>query len=448
MGMDVDVRAVPRREPAMESFEVMTSESQERMLAIVEPAALDDVMAVCARWEVRATVVGRVTDTGRLRILDGPDGEVLADVPAASLHDAAPANDRPRTAPVRPQGDPDDLPPPADLGAHLLSSLADTTWVSRQYDHMLFLNTVAGPGASAAVLRLRHPITGADTGRGMALTTDGNHRWCAVDPRAGTAMVVMEAVANLACVGARPLALVNCLNFGNPEHPEVMWQLAESVDGMAEACTALGVPVIGGNVSLYNESRGVDIDPTPIVGLLGMVDPLDRRPPPPALVEGMRLLLLGHPAHSLAGSRWAFARDARGGRLDPLDLVAFGTVAALVRELVRDGLVAGLQDVADGGLGLALAEMAARSSVGCRVAGLTARDTLVEAPGRFVLCCSPAVARTVERRATDAGVPVRLLGASGTDRFVIEDQVDLPVADLVAKWQQNLPQAFGKATTH
>ena len=293
MGMDVDVNAVARREAGMEPFEVMTSESQERMLAIVEPDGLDAVLEICERWEVRASVIGKVTDGpatgdpdgGRLRILDGWDGEVLADIPAASLHEDAPLYDRPCIAPeafdettrVLDAGGP--APTSADPGAELLAMLGDTRWVWSQYDHQLFLNTVEGPGGDAAVLRLKHPTTGVDTGRGLALTTDGNHRWCAVDPRAGTALTVAESMLNLACVGARPLAVVNCLNFGNPEHPEVMWQLSEAIDGMAEACIAFGIPVIGGNVSLYNESLGSDIDPTPVIGMLGLVDRLDRRPP-------------------------------------------------------------------------------------------------------------------------------------------------------------------------
>ncbi|HEY4377380.1 MAG TPA: phosphoribosylformylglycinamidine synthase subunit PurL, partial [Acidimicrobiales bacterium] len=253
VGMDFDVAAVPRREAGMEAFEVMTSESQERMLAIVTPEGLDEVLRLCERWEVLATVVGRVTDPpadgqGRLRILDGFDGEVLADLPASSLHDAAPLYDRPRqepadraarqaAAPVAPEG--------RALAEAVLDTLVDPSWVSSQYDHQLFLNTVEGPGSDAVVLRLKHPTTGVDTGRGLAMTTDGNHRWCAVDPKLGTALTMAEGVLNLACVGARPIAVVNCLNFGNPEHPEVMWQLSESIDGMGDACRALGIPVIG-----------------------------------------------------------------------------------------------------------------------------------------------------------------------------------------------------------
>ena len=188
--------------------------------------------------------------------------------------------------------------------------LADTSWVWRQYDHMLFLNTVVGPGGDATVLRLKHPVTGEDTGRALALTTDGNHRWCAVDPRIGTAWVVAESVLNLACVGARPLAVVNCLNFGNPEHPEVMWELSEAIDGMADACRALGLPVVGGNVSLYNESHGIDIDPTPVIGVLGVVDDLD----PPAAGHGAgrrrrRCCVVGPEP---ATPRRSPARDGRG----------------------------------------------------------------------------------------------------------------------------------------
>ena len=263
MGMDVDVNAIPRREAGMEPFEVMTSESQERMLAIVEPADLDQVLEICARWEVRSSVIGHVTDGpatghpegGRLRIRDGFDGEILCDIPAASLHEDAPLYNRPIAAPAifdaatRTMGT-EPAPESVDTAAELLELLADARWVFSQYDHQLFLNTVEGPGGDAAVLRLKHPTSGADTGRGIALTTDGNHRWCAVDPRQGTALTVAESLLNLACVGARPLAVVNCLNFGNPEHPEVMWQLSEAIDGMSEACVAFDTPVIGGNVSL------------------------------------------------------------------------------------------------------------------------------------------------------------------------------------------------------
>jgi phosphoribosylformylglycinamidine synthase len=440
VGMDVDVSAVPRRAPGMEPWEVMISESQERMLAIVTPDDLEQVVAVCRRWEVSATVIGTVTGSGRLRVVDGIGGEVLADMPAAALSDAAPVYDRPMAAPApRPPADPPAITDPA---AALLGSLMDTSWVSSQYDSQLFLNTVEGPGGDAAVLRLKHPTTGIDTGRGMAVTTDGNHRWCAVDPRQGTAMVVAESVLNLACVGARPLALVNCLNFGNPEHPEVMWQLSESIDGMAEACRAFGFPVVGGNVSLYNESRGTDIDPTPVVGLLGLVDRLDRRPPSVALVPGARLLLAGARSSHLGGSRpW---KDAPA--LPPLDLSAVSAVADLVRGLVADGLLAGAHDVADGGLAGALGELVGRSGLGVDVGLTDVGELFSEAAGRVLLCVAPAQVDAVVARA--GRVPIVDVGGVGGDRLAVEGLVDVPVTDVVSAYRDTLPAAMSAGATH
>ena len=274
----------------MTPVEVMTSESQERMLAIVEPEHLDAVLEICARWEVRASVVGRVTAGGRFRVVDGAFDddarEVLADVPAASLGDG-PVYTRPAARPASQEelqaADPwptlaRRFPDGADLGPELLGllgapTLADKSWIWRQYDHQLFLNTVVGPGADTTVLRLR------GTRRALALSTDGSATFCRLDPRVGGRLAVLEAARNVACVGALPRAVVNCLNFGNPEHPAVMWQFAEVVDGIQDACGALGVPVIGGNVSFYNESHGHDIDPTPVIGLVGLLEFARRRPP-------------------------------------------------------------------------------------------------------------------------------------------------------------------------
>jgi phosphoribosylformylglycinamidine synthase len=465
VGMDVNVRAVPLREDSMEPFEIMTSESQERMLAIVAPGDLDEVLGTCARWEIGAAVVGTVTDSGRLRVLDGWDGDVLADVPAASLHDDAPVYDRPRSRPAGLDAaradDPDRLPPPDDCGPDLLALLADTAAVYRQYDHQLFLNTVVGPGGDAALLRLKAPglpaaaVDGGARGGGrdsgprheaLALSTDGNGRWCALDPRLGTELVVAESALNVACVGARPVALVNCLNFGNPEHPEVMWQLSEAVDGMAEACRALGLPVVGGNVSLYNESRGRDIDPTPIVGTLGLVDRLSAVPPGIELVDGGLVVLLGPLGPpGLGGSLWASAiRGHRGGRLPPLDLDLHRRLLALVAAAVADGLVSGVHDVSDGGLGLALAELSVRSRVGMAVEGITSHIGLFgEAPSRVVVCVTPGQLDGLRRRAAEAGVPAAPLGRAGGDRIIIDGLLDIAVEDAVTAWRTALPRALG-----
>jgi len=378
------------------------------------------------------------------------DGEVLADMPAASLEEDAPRYDRPRAEPAdrgaRLADDPSRLPAPADCGADLLSLLGDAAWAYRQYDHQLFLNTVEGPGGDAAVLRLKAPGLPPST-KALALTTDGNHRWCALDPRAGTAMVVAEATLNVACAGARPVAVVNCLNFGNPEHPEVMWQLSEAIDGMGDACRALGVPVIGGNVSLYNESLGRDIDPTPVVGVLGLIDHLERRPPGLRLVDGDAVVLLGAGGRrELAGSRWAWeVHGHRGGTLPDLDLDAHRSLLALVCALVTDGIVDGVHDVADGGLGAALAEMAAASDVGARVDGIADHAELFsEAPSRVLACVPPDGVERVRAAAEKEGVALTVVGRAGGDRLVVDGLVDVAVSDVAEAWRTAVPVALGE----
>jgi phosphoribosylformylglycinamidine synthase subunit PurL len=454
VGMDVDVSAVPRRQPAMEPFEVMTSESQERMLAIVTPGHLPALEEVCRRWEVRATVVGRVTapdgsGVGRLRVLDGPGATMLADVPAASLADEAPLYDRPKAPPPdlerRRVDNPTMLPPPPDCGEDVLAMLMDTSWVWRQYDHMLFLNTVVGPGGDAAVLRLAAPGL-PPSRRGLAISTDSNPAWCALHPRRGTAALVAESALNVACAGARPVALVNCLNFGNPEHPAVMWQLSESVDGMAEACRLLGIPVIGGNVSLYNESAGADIDPTPVVAVLGVVDHLEHRPPPVGLVEGDSLILLGRTQRTLAGSRWAVERRGRrGGTLFTLDLAAHRRLLALMVKLVAEpGLLGSVHDVSSGGLALSLAESVLGSEVGARVStGWDHVELFSESPGRVLLGTHHP--DEVLARAAVASVPAALIGSAGGDRLIVEGLVDLTVKELTDSWRRALPEALGES---
>ena len=455
VGMDVDVTAVPRREPGMEAWEVMTSESQERMLAIVTPADLDRVVEVCTRWEVRASVIGRVTSSGRLRILDGWGGEVLADVPAATLHEDAPLYHRPLARPAdldaRLADDPAALPGPDDCGVDLLALLVDPAWVYRQYDHQLFLNTVVAPGGDAALLRLTAPGVRSDRGpdeapRALALSTDGNGWWCSLDPRRGTAMIVAESALNVACVGARPSAVVNCLNFGNPEHPEVMWQLSEAIDGMAEACRALGLPVVGGNVSLYNESRGRDIDPTPVVGTVGLVDALHRRPAGIALVPGHHIVEVRAPgtAPSLAGSQWAVKRrHHRGGTLAPLDLAAHGRLVDLVVDLVAEGGLGGVHDVSGGGIGVALAEMAVHSGVGFRVGGIDDHGALFgEASSRVLLSVPAPQLDALRARVGAAGLEGRELGTAGGDRLVFDGLVDVGLDQAQAAWRGALADAL------
>jgi phosphoribosylformylglycinamidine synthase subunit PurL len=458
VGMDVDVSAVPRREEGMEPWEVMTSESQERMLAIVRPESWTAVAAICEKWEVRATVIGTVTAPepdggGRLRIRDGIDGPVLADVPAASLSDDAPLYDRPRHAP--PPSETAPLEGPDDCAADVLALVRSARWVYGQYDHQLFLNTVAGPGGDAALLRLAGPGLPASA-RGVALSTDSNPRACALDPRAGTALVLAEGVANLACVGAEPVAVVNCLNFGNPEHPEVMWQLSECIDGMAEACRALSLPVVGGNVSFYNESGGADIDPTPVLGVLGLVEAVRAQPPGLAWRDGDAVVLLGARAATgssfpLEGTRWAVER--RGHRGGPVAEVDFGAHAALctfVAGLVAAqvaggvsgaGLVHAVHDVSGGGLAVALAEMAAWAGVGCDLDLGDPAELFTELPSRIVVATADPDALCT--RAAEAGVPAAVLGRAGGDRVRLGSLVDLAAGAVVAAYEDNLGSALG-----
>jgi phosphoribosylformylglycinamidine synthase len=440
VGMDVDVDAVPTREAGMEPWEIMTSESQERMLAIVTPEGLARVQELCARWEVRATVVGRVTEPdlgpdgepiGVLRIRHGFDGEIIASVPASSLADDAPLYDRPLARPsdldarhaAKPEAEPE-----GDLRAELLSLLVDPAFVYQQYDHQLFLNTVTGPGANAALLKLAGPGL-PESNRGFALTTDSNPRWCSLDPRAGTALTLAESIANLACVGATPVAVVNCLNFGNPTHPEVMWQLSESIDGMAEGCNAFGLAVVGGNVSLYNESGGRDIDPTPVLGVLGLVDELNARPPVLAWNEGDTVVLVEAKGAttSLGGSRWAREiRGNTGGTLATLDAAAHQALCQAITTIIAtqvaggETIISAISDVSGGGLAVTLAEMARASKVGLQADLKATKEAFFgEGPSRFVVATND-VAR-LETALGGETFTVTTLGVAGGGELGLGD---------------------------
>jgi phosphoribosylformylglycinamidine synthase len=467
----------------MNPVEAMTSESQERMLAIVEPGNVDAVLAVARRWEIRATVVGRVTDTARFRVYDGlfdavgvpgenptppfgdappavtSDAPPIADVPVESLGDG-PLYRRPLARPAGQDAlqaaDPapqlrDKFPAGADLSGELLAllatpTIADKTWVSRQYDHQLFLNTVAGPGADAAVLRVK------GTPKALALSTDGKARFCRLDPRTGGRLAVMEAARNVACSGARAIALVNCLNFGNPEHPEVMWQFSEVVEGMSEACEALGFPVIGGNVSFYNASGDDDIDPTPVAGVLGLIDELHDRPPAAAFRAGDDIVVLGAVRAELGGSEWAAVVHGLDGGMPPAaDLDQARAVHELVAGLVRERAVAGVHDVSDGGLAVALAEMAIAGDVGIRVElnfdGCTPAEACFAEPASVMVCSvNPQETAAVCGAAAAAGVAARAIGVARGDRLIAKGAFDVALTDATHAWRDALPELMARQT--
>jgi len=389
VGMEVDLDAVHTRETGMTAPELLMSESQERMMAFVSPDLVDQVLAVADKWEIDSAVLGVVREGATLTIRH--DGEVVAEVPAASLAEDAPLYDRPSARPEWMDGlaakparalDTD----PATTLLRLLDdpALGSTAWVHEQYDHMLFLNTVIGPGSDSSLIRIR------GTEKGMAVSTDGNGRLCHLDPRGGSARLVYEAALNVAVTGALPLALVDNLNFGNPEKPAVMWQFRETVEGISSACETLGIPVVGGNVSFYNETEGEDIHPTPVIGLLGLADPMPATPPRlSSAAEGMEIWEVGPRATpNLAGS--SAQRVIHGeltGTPTPPDPGHGERIVALAGSLAHRVPV--LHDISDGGLAVAVAEICIASGLGAVVDDRAADLLFSEDPHRFVAVFEP-----------------------------------------------------------
>ncbi len=405
VGLDIDVAKVPLREADMEPFEIMISESQERMLCVVEPARVEEVLALARKWEVHGTVIGEVTDTQRLRVFDGD--EQVGDMPVSALVDECPLYD---LEPEEPEDRLSFYPPSAakvardaDAGetfAALLGSpnVASRRWAYEQYDCVVGSRTVRRPEqADAAVLKIAYK--GEETGRAIALSIDGNGRRVACDPYTGAAEAVIECAANLACAGADPLGLTNCLNFGNPEKPHVAWQLTQAVAGLGAACRALGVPVVGGNVSLYNEGNEGPIYPTPIVGMVGELAHDDRagRTGFAADAGGREpdmVALVGPFTPSLAGSELAKLRGRLEAGLPPFDLAAARAAIELVREAVAAGTVSSAHDISEGGLACCVAECAIAGGTGAsldleplmRRAGVEADTALFgEGPAGFIV---------------------------------------------------------------
>jgi phosphoribosylformylglycinamidine synthase subunit PurL len=357
-GIDVLLDRVPLREEEMEPWEIMISESQERMVAVVRPEQLAAVEEVCDRWELDYAAIGEVTDTGELRGYF--DGELVGAIPAAHLTDEAPRYEVARHP--RPTAEPAPAPTGPPVERALLDLLASPNirsraWIYRRYDHLVGSRTVRRPGLDAAVLRLRPSF------RGLAISLDGSGRIARLDPHIGGALAVLEAARNVACAGGEPLAITDCLNFGNPEKPEIAWELAEAIEGMAAACEALELPVVSGNVSLYNETDGRAIHPTPVVGCVGLV--ADVRTIPSTWREGDAIFLAGRPELSLDGSEYQALYGELRGRPAPADLVA---EAGLVRSLYEAAPSCSLiHDAAEGGLAVALAEAAMASGIGAEV---------------------------------------------------------------------------------
>jgi phosphoribosylformylglycinamidine synthase II len=448
MGAEVDLGAVPLREADMEPFEILTSESQERMLAIVRSDQLEAVEALCARWGLHTAVIATLTQGGLLTIRRR--GEVVAEVPARSLADDGPTYDRPRSEPARTDAsDPALTPFEGDLADAVRTvlaapSIASKRWVWRQYDRIVQGNTVAGPESDGAVIRVPGTL------KGVVVSSDGKGRYGRLDPFLGAAHAVAEAARNVAVTGARPLAITNCLNFGNPERSEVMWQFAESIRGMREACEALGTPVTGGNVSFYNESGDSAIDPTPVVGMLGMLTDYRLRVPSSFPESRLAIYLLGETAAELGGSEFAEAvLDELGGMPPALDLAKERDLIELLVAAAADALLASAHDCGDGGLAVTLAECAIGGGHGFAVTLPTDLPPHIalfsESAARAIVSVAPVDEDRFGALAAAHRVPVARIGETGGPRIVIDGAVDLTVEELADVWEGAIPRLLGEA---
>jgi phosphoribosylformylglycinamidine synthase len=513
-GIELDLTLVPQRETAMTAYEIMLSESQERMLIVAHRGRERQVIDIFKHWDLDAVVVGRVTDTQRVQVMHH-EGTV-ADIPVPFLTDEAPLYNRPMRAPegrgaargVRDESPTDstrpacDAPPvrsdvasvvnsdelddvleapssvvsdattgggrraaargqlSADDGQDFNESLltilaspnvASKEWVFRQYDHMVRTNTAVLPGADAAVVRIK------ETRRALAMCLDGNGRYCAADPRAGTRLVVAEAARNVVCVGARPIAITNCLNFASPERPEVMWAFSEVIDGMAEACRAFDTPVISGNVSFYNETEGRGILPTPVIGMVGLVEEVARIIQPGFKSEGDLVALLGRTRDDLSISEYAASvagrtaeEMARGGRLPALSLELERAVQETCLRAAAEGLLRSAHDCSDGGLAVALAESCFssinRAAVGAAVSLAdefgAAVQLFSESPSRIVVSFDEGARSRIEEIASEQGCPFSVLGRVGGTRLEVSvggrTAVSREVAELERAWRASL----------
>ena len=450
-GVEIDVSQVPQRETGMTPYEIMLSESQERMLLVVKKGREAEVERIFDKWDLHAAHIGEVTTDGHMRVKER--GTVVADIPNSALVDEAPVYDRPTKRP-----DYIDEVRRLDLGSlarvavkdalfQLLAAptIASKRWVYRQYDTMVRTNTIASAGLSAGVVRVK------GTDRALAVSTDGNGRYCYLNPRRGAMLAVAEAARNVACTGAQPIGATNCLNFGNPERPDIMWQFVEAVEGIAEACRALDVPITGGNVSLYNETDGKAIDPTPVIGVVGLIEDAARVTTRAFTRSGDAVVLLGDDRGELGGSE--FLKTVHGlvaGDAPVIDLAREAALQHVVVAAIRDGLVRSAHDCSDGGLGVTIAECCFDTGgIGCDVdlgSGDPAVALFSESASRIAVSVAPADEASLLARAAAAGVPARRIGTTWSDRLRISvngvPAIDVSVAEAERIWSTAIEKYF------
>jgi phosphoribosylformylglycinamidine synthase len=483
VGLDVELDNVPQRETGMNSYEIMLSESQERMLLVAEAGRENEVLNVFAKWGLDAVIVGTVKPEPRLRIRH--HGVLVADIPNESLTDDAPLYHRPVgtwKAPVSSQPSEialAELSKPRDYTADLKKLLSSANicskrWVHEQYDTMVQTNTVQGPGGEAGVMRIKGTGTPGHE-RGLSMALDGNGRWAYLDPKLGAMHAVAEAARKVACTGALPVAATNCLNFGNPEKPEIMAQLSAAIDGIAEACTALGTPITGGNVSLYNETKGVGIYPTPVIGIVGILDDVTKAVPAHFQKAGELILLIGEgmganvPEIALTefGSS-EYAKEILGelwGEPTYLDLEAEWQLHKCLRELAEQGLVNSASDISDGGIATAVAQASFRNSVGATIGAIpladapTALALFGEQATQVILTCSPDNKGKIEEVVFNfPELSCWLIGETIADKIEIsiasdafdsklDILIDCPISELRKPWATALESALYEEVT-
>jgi phosphoribosylformylglycinamidine synthase len=444
VGIELEMDKVPQRETGMTAYEMMLSESQERMLMVLKPGREGAAEAIFKKWELDFSVIGRTTSTGRLVLKHR--GEKVCDIPLTALADEAPVYERPWIAPPRPRAlTQDEARLTGDLGEMLLKlmsspDLCSKRWITEQYDRTVMADQVEAPGADAALVRVH------GTNKALAMTVDCTPRYCQADPREGAKQAVAEAWRNLTAVGATPLAVTDCLNFGNPERPEIMGQLVMAIEGLGEACRALEFPIVSGNVSLYNETNGRAIPPTPGIGAIGLVRDLSRFARVGFGPEEEILLIgetRGHLGQSLA------LRELKGleaGPPPPVDLKAEKRNGDFVRRLIERGLAAFVHDVSDGGILVAIAEMALASGRGCRLEGAAdAAFWFGEDQARYIICAPKEAAKEIITEARKAGVAIARLGAVNGNEISLPGARPISLAELRAEHERFLPALMGEA---
>jgi phosphoribosylformylglycinamidine synthase len=451
-GMHVNLNTVPLRDPSLAPEEILMSESQERMMAVVKPEDVDQFMAICTKWDVLAAVVGEVIEGDRLYI--DWNGERVVDVDPKTVAHEGPTYDRPLTRPAwidQVNADAAEVLPRPSTGEELAQelvkvitspNLADVSWVTQQYDHVVRGNSAMAQPQDAGMLRIDE-----ETGLGVALSTDCNARFTYLNPHQGAQISLAEAYRNVAIVGAEPVAITDCLNFGSPEDPEIMWQFVEAIKGLVEGCQALGTPVTGGNVSFYNKTGEVAILPTPTIGMLGVIDDIDDRVSTGFSREGEVIFLIGKTREELSGSAWAgVIHNHLGGNPPAVDFEHHKNLTAFFQTVSKTRLISSAHDLSDGGLGVALLESCFIGGKGAEIEleGDPFVALFSESTGRVLITCDEFQAGAVQALAGEYSLPITKIGVT-TDgsELVIRDLFTLNIDEVRTEWKSTIPRALG-----